>query len=174
VLGGKVSDRTPFFKFGGQAPYAAPQATAPYYQQPIVPYQQPQHVAPYHHVQQPAQQPVVEQWVELYCDCCEGRIEAEEETVEVYIGKAGRSQQTGYLITVHNPKFAARYSQVPETTVVHIECLIDHVIGNICTEQADDLLAEQVMEMANELFEEWKQSYLLEGRFEQRMSDPDS
>lgn len=167
-----MSDRTPFFNFGGHAPsYATPQ--------PIVPYQHHQihpapYAAPYHHAQLPAQQPVAEQWVELYCDCCEGRIDAGEETVEVFIGIAARSPQTGYLVTSHNPKYVPMPHLVPETTVVHVECLIDHVLGNICTEQADDIMAEQVMEMANELFEEWKQDYLQEGRFEQRMSDPDA
>lgn len=171
-----MSDRTPFFNFGGHAPpYATPQPTAPYQPNQIVPAPYvPPYAAPYQHAQLPAQQPVSEQWVELYCDCCEGRIDAGEEVIEVFIGIAARSQQTGYLVTSHNPKYVPKPHLVPETTVVHADCLIDHVLGNVCTEQADDLLAEQVMEMANELFEEWKQSFLQEERFEQRMSDPDA
>lgn len=112
--------------------------------------------------------------LELTCDLCEGRIDSGEEVVELFLGVAGRSPQTGYLTTVPNPRYVPHPGQVAETTTVHRECHIEHAMTNVNPEQADDLLAEQVMELANELFEEWKQNYLLEERFEERISDPDA
>jgi hypothetical protein len=99
----------------------------------------------------------------IFCDLCDTDIAFGEQAIELYEGIAGHSQQTGL------PAIVPLQDGRADLHHCHAECLIELAM-QIKADQADDMLAEMAYQWAEEMFEDMKMEWEMNGR----INDPRS
>jgi hypothetical protein len=106
----------------------------------------------------------------IICDRCKRPIARGEKTVEIYIGMADESPQTGQPCVGPAPTGGS-------LTQAHWKCFVHHVIEDLVDEDDEDVLEpfyEWINEQAWELYEAEKEHLETVERLGERLDDPNS
>jgi len=98
---------------------------------------------------------------------CEGKIENNDDCIEMFFGIIGRSPQTGLKMVVSDPE---KRPQDLEVVIVHTECSMEFIAEHILPEQFHEILDSMAMERAEEMFNEMNE----EAGLTRRLEDPES